>query len=215
METLNRRPLKTRSMPWAGALARRLAQMGATPNGVSVLGIFIALGGGAALFGAGAGEGGQRALLLGVGAVCIQLRLLCNMLDGLIAVECGLKSKVGDLYNEVPDRLEDCALLLGAGVASTVAYGVHLGWAAAILAVATAYVRVLGGSLGFAQDFCGPMAKQHRMFFLTVACLLGAAEALFLESRVAVAAGLLLILSGSLVTFIRRLRRIARALHTR
>ena len=43
-----------------------------------------------------------------------------------------------------------------------------LGWAAAVLAVLTAYVRVLGGSLGLTQHFIGPMAKQHRMFTLTL-----------------------------------------------
>jgi hypothetical protein len=40
------------------------------------------------------------------------------------------------------------------------------------LAVVTAYIRVFGGALGFALDFRGPMAKQHRMAVLTVGCLL-------------------------------------------
>ena len=53
-----------------------------------------------------------------------------------------------------------------------------LGWCAAVLAVLTAYVRVLGGSLGVTQHFIGPMAKQHRMFTLTIATLLSAVETL-------------------------------------
>ena len=42
----------------------------------------------------------------------MQLRLLCNMMDGLVAVEGGLKSKAGDLFNEAPDRIEDVILLV-------------------------------------------------------------------------------------------------------
>ncbi|MBL0870860.1 MAG: hypothetical protein IBJ18_09825, partial [Phycisphaerales bacterium] len=53
-------------------------------------------------------------------------------------------------------------------------YGVmgdrELGWIAALLAVLTAYVRAavkVSGGAGMAQDFCGPMAKQHRMALVT------------------------------------------------
>ncbi len=215
MEAMNRRPLKTRSAAWAGALARSLAKMGATPNGVSITGILFALAGGTALVLAGRHTESTRALLLVAGAAGIQLRLLCNMIDGLIAVECGLKSKTGDLFNEVPDRLEDAAFLIGAGYASMAIHGATLGWLAALLSGGTAYIRVLGGSLGFAQDFCGPMAKQHRMFFLTLFCLAGAGESLLTERRSILFYGLTFIIAGTAVTLIRRLSRIARALQAR
>ena len=52
----------------------------------------------------------------------------------------------------------------------------------ALAAAVTAYIRVLGGSLGLPQDFRGPMAKPHRMAVLTIACVLGAFE-LVLPSR--------------------------------
>ena len=59
-----------------------------------------------------------------------------------------------------------------------------LGWFGALAAALTAYVRVFGGSLGFAQDFRGPMAKQQRMAVLTAACVVGAAEWLFTGTAV-------------------------------
>ena len=72
-----------------------------------------------------------------------------------------------------------CSILVGAGYSLRyVTGGVALGWAAAVAAVFTAYVRLLGGSLGVTQHFIGPMAKQHRMFTLTLAALLSAVEAL-------------------------------------
>ena len=101
-------------------------------------------------------------------AACVQLRLLCNMLDGLVAVEGGLKSKAGDLFNEAPDRIEDVLLLVSAGIACG---HPQLGWCCAPLAVATAYFRAFGASLGLGQNFCGPCAKPHRMAILTVGLL--------------------------------------------
>ena len=101
-----------------------------------------------------------RALALLVAAAAIQLRLLCNLVDGMLAVE-GFSSKAGDIYNDLPDRVSDVLILVGAGYsARDLAYAPALGWCAAVLAVLTAYVRVLGGSLGVTQHFVGPMAKQ-------------------------------------------------------
>ena len=165
----DRRPLKTRSQPWARALASMLVKANVSPNSISVAGIGIAFVGGAA-FCAVARNWVPTWLFLFLAATCVQLRLLCNMLDGLVAVEGGLKSKAGDLFNELPDRLEDTVLLVSAGYA---AGSVQLGWLCAVLALLTANIRVLGASLGQPQDYCGPGAKPHRMFLLTVGCLTG------------------------------------------
>ena len=91
-----------------------------------------------------------------------------------------------------------------------------LGWIAALAAVLTAYVRLLGGSLRLAQDFCGPMAKAQRMALLTVACLGSAVEAAVGPPRgYVIAAALALIAVGSLATCGRRLRRMAAAISSR
>jgi phosphatidylglycerophosphate synthase len=154
--------------------------------------------------------GGGRAALLLAAAASIQLRLLCNLLDGMLAVEEGFKSKTGEIYNELPDRVADVFILVGAGYSvRDLAFGATLGWAAAVLALFTAYVRVLGGSLGVTQHFIGPMAKQHRMFTLTVATLLAAAEALLGMPPRAIRIGLAVIVAGSIVTTFRRARRVA------
>jgi phosphatidylglycerophosphate synthase len=150
-------------------------------------------------------------------AACTQLRLLCNLLDGLLAIEGGLKTTTGDLYNEVPDRIADILILVGAGrgISQAIPFAEGLGWGCALLAVLTAYVRLLGGSLGFPQDFAGPMAKQHRMFTLTVGTLAAAIEFAARGTMVSLAIALLIILAGSAITFIRRLSRIAKQLQSR
>src|SRR5262249_51503275 len=134
----------------------------------------------------------------------------------MVAIEGGKKTKSGEVWNDLPDRLADALILVPVGYAVGAAgWGSGLGWAAALLAVLTAYVRVLGGSLGLPQDYAGPMAKQHRMAVMTVAAVLGAAEAaLGAPARVLLVA-LVVVVVGSAATVIRRTYRIVRALEAR
>jgi phosphatidylglycerophosphate synthase len=202
-----RRVLATRNKTWARGLARRMALAGIRPNAVSVASVVLALGAAAAFYSAPGSAARTRVLLLIAAAACIQLRLLCNMLDGMLAVEHGLKGKTGDVYNDLPDRVADVLILVGAGCSvRDFQYGITLGWAAAVLAVFTAYVRVLAGSLGLTQLFIGPMAKQHRMFTLTVAALAFAAETFAGRRPQAMQVALAVIVFGSIVTAVRRTR---------
>ena len=84
-----------------------------------------------------------------------------------------------------------------------------LGWFGALAAALTAYVRVFGGSLGFIQDFRGPMAKQQRMAVLTAACVIGAAEWLLTGTQYALIAAAIIIAAGSVVTCVTRTLAIA------
>jgi phosphatidylglycerophosphate synthase len=118
-------------------------------------------------------------------------------------------SVFGRIYNEFPDRLTDTLLIVALGYACAVPW---LGWLGALLAVATAYVRVFGGSLGLTQDFRGPLAKAHRMAVLTVACIAGAAESYWHPQRYALLAAAIVIAIGSLLTCITRTLAIAKLL---
>jgi phosphatidylglycerophosphate synthase len=210
----NRRPLASRRLAIMHHLAEGLARAGVTPNAISVAGIGFALIASFALLQAGRPgplrltEAAWPACWL-VAAVFVQLRLLANLLDGLVAVEGGLGSPLGVLFNEVPDRAEDTMILA--------AFGVAAGWPilglwAAVAAVACAYIRQVGGALGQPQSFIGPMAKQHRMAAVTLGCALGFGEAV--AGRGIGLPGLVLwvVVLGSLLTISRRLRHIAAGL---
>jgi phosphatidylglycerophosphate synthase len=211
-----RRILATRNAAWAVRCAHRVGQAGVTPNAVSIAGAAIALCTSAAFALAPAIAGTQRAALLVAAAAGIQLRLLCNLLDGMLAVEEGLKSRTGEIYNELPDRIADVVILVGAGYSvRQFAFGPILGWTAAVCAVFTAFIRVLAASLRTTQHFVGPMAKQHRMFTLTVGALAAAVEARFAVAPRAIGLALSVIVVGSIVTAIRRTRLIAAELEAR
>lgn len=169
----NRRPLKSRDSRWAARISRGLAGRGITANQISAASMGAGLLAGLAFWLAGgAGPGGRVALLL-AGALLVQLRLLCNLFDGMVAIEAGQSAPDGPFWNEFPDRVSDIAILAGLG------YGLDLpalGWAAAAFAVLTAYVRELGVNTGLAADYSGPMAKQHRMALVTGAAVLSVFE---------------------------------------
>jgi phosphatidylglycerophosphate synthase len=213
--TENRRPLKTRGTAWAGALAKRLAAAKISPDNLSGCSVVVAIFGGALLCASGAMEPAPRGIVLVVAAACIQLRLLCNMLDGMVAVEFNRGSAYGPLWNELPDRFADVFFLAGAGYGAGHLAGPALGWICAVLAVMTAYIRELGRGLGLPADFSGPMAKPHRMAALTVTCLVSAIEPLWLWNGQAIVIGLAIIALGAFVTVVRRTSHLATGLRAR
>jgi len=202
-ETIARRPIAARSSAWAIALSSRLARSGVTPNSISVLSIAFAVIGCLCIYYL------HNPLGWLLAAACVQLRLVCNLLDGMVAIEGGRKSKVGPLYNEFPDRIADTLFLVPVGYAADLPW---LGWAAALLAALTAYVRVFGGAVGLVQDFGGLMAKQRRMAALTLGLVAQSIEAPLFDSHWSLLVTAAIIAGGSLVTCITRTRAIAAAL---
>ena len=202
----NRRPLTSRSSSWAKFLATRLTRAGISANSISVISIFFAAVGAALLVCVPNAVG-----LVGV-AVCIQLRLVCNLLDGMVAIEGNRRSATGALFNEIPDRIADSLFIVALGYTIALSW---LGWYGALAAAVTAYIRVLGGSLGFAQDFRGPMAKPHRMAVITAGCVIGAIELYFADSNWGLTVAAWLVAIGATVTCATRTIAIARLLRAK
>jgi phosphatidylglycerophosphate synthase len=144
-ESGDRRPIASREWKLSRMAAHWLAARGISPNAISVAGMIVGLAAGACLAGTAQAARAERTLWL-IGAVFIQLRLLANMLDGMVAVETKRASPVGELFNEVPDRVSDSAILIGLGFAA--GGSALLGLAAALTAMFTAYVRAVGKAAG-------------------------------------------------------------------
>src|SRR5207249_10374210 len=94
-------------------IARLLAHRGATPNAISIAGMLCGIAAGIMFF-----ETSRVShpwiFWLG-GAVLVQLRLLANLYDGMVAVMRQVGSPVGELCNEVPDRVTGAGTLIGFG----------------------------------------------------------------------------------------------------
>jgi phosphatidylglycerophosphate synthase len=195
----SRRPIASRQTGWARGLASWAVRKGYSPNLISQASVgFAALGFGSYLLGPEL-PAVLHGLCLILAALTIQARLVCNLIDGMVAVEGGQGAKDGPFWNEAPDRAADLLFFAGAGLA---AGNLALGLLAGALAIATAYLRELGRAEGLLPDFSGPFAKQQRMAILTVGTVIAA----FYASEWTLTVTLWIIVAGTAVTILRRSR---------
>lgn len=201
----NRRPLKVREVGIVTKIARWLSAKSITPNHISILSIVFAALAAASFIATLYVEGWQKFVSYVLVALFIQGRLLCNLFDGLVAIEGGKSTASGELFNDIPDRISDPLIIVAAGYSIiSVEYGDILGWFGALLAVLTAYVRTLANSIGAPANFMGPMAKQHRMALLTVAAIATAIEQIWLQHDYVMVVALVILNIGALMTTWRR-----------
>lgn len=209
----DRRPIASRDTALAQRIAAWLIACRVRPNAISCIGMIAGILAGALLAATASFPAMARALWLSA-ALLVQLRLLCNLFDGMVAIGSGRTSPTGELYNEVPDRVADSTILIGLGCAA--GGQPWLGFVAALLAMFTAYVRAVGKAAGTGSDFRGPMAKQQRMFVVTLTALyLGLAPATWRPQSAGMELPTLslgLIAAGAAATGVRRLLGIARRL---
>jgi len=212
-----RRPIRLREHPAINFAADLLIVRGVTPNAISLASIVFSALSAAAIAAAMMAPAAWAAPLLLSAILGIALRGCCNVLDGLVAIEGGRATPAGPLFNEIPDRISDTLVLVAMGVAGGgaipvfggVAFGAALGLLAALLAMGTAYVRLLGGALIGTQSFAGPMAKQQRMLVAAAACAAAALLAHFGLLPHVMLSAISLVIAGSAWTLASRTRAIA------
>ncbi len=156
--------------------------------------------------------------LLVAGPALCYVRLWLNMLDGMVALASHQASPRGEILNDLPDRVSD--VLVFSGVATSGLASADLGYWAAIFALLTAYVGMLGQGIGAHREFSGVMAKPWRMVVLHGGAWLTLAA--LWNGRPAKIGGLtildwtcLVIVVGCVETITVRLGRITRALPQR
>lgn len=209
MKDSNRRPLKVRGSVCSQKFASYLSKKDITPNQISIgsivasfiASIFILLISNDNLF--------TIWISPILAALFIQMRLLCNLFDGMVALEGGKSTKSGELFNDIPDRVSDSLLFIALGYSITnISFGIELGYLAALFAALTAYVRVLGASMQAGSCFKGPMAKQHRMAILTTALILTPFELSLFATDYILTITLFIITIGSFLTIVNRTKTI-------
>lgn len=209
MKDSNRRPLKVRGSVWSQKFASYLSKKDITPNQISIGSIvasFIA-----SIFILFISNDNLFTIWISpiLAALFIQMRLLCNLFDGMVALEGGKSTKSGELFNDIPDRVSDSLLFIALGYSITnISFGIELGYLAALFAALTAYVRVLGASMQAGSCFKGPMAKQHRMAILTTALILTPFELSLFATDYILTITLFIITMGSFLTIVNRTKTI-------
>lgn len=178
--------------PVCGALARA----GVTANQVTVAAALLSAAGGAAILWLPEARWPLLAL-----PVVLFLRMALNAIDGMLAREHDMKSRLGAVLNELGDVVADAMLYIPLAAVPGVP-----GWLVAGLVMAGILVEmtgVVGIQIGASRRYDGPVGKSDRAFiFGLLAFLLG----IGIEAGVWVdiLLGLALALSG--ITVINRAR---------
>lgn len=203
---MDRRPAHAREAVPIMKFAGFCSNFGITPNQLSIAGIFFSLFAGICYLMVPRYSGYEAQLYL-LAVVFICSRALCNLSDGLIAIEYGRKTRSGEIYNDVPDRISDIFILVGASFSvQGHPWAIHIGWSAASMALITAYIRVLGRAIGAKSYFVGPMSKNGRLWLIVPASLLEIASHYFPFGFSVIYYSLWIITVGSVITCLRRLR---------
>jgi len=174
---------------------------------------------GAALAGACFFFASRYPLLLLFAPLFALLRLWFNMLDGMVALASGKASLRGEILNDLPDRISD--VLIFAGVAHSGLNHIICGYWAAIFALLTAYVGMLGQAVGVKREFSGIMSKPWRMIVIGLGSWLTFVLLRFNDGRITFAHltvldwSCVIIIVGCIQTIWVRLAKIMRALSSR
>jgi phosphatidylglycerophosphate synthase len=207
----SRRPIADLFRRTANAPVRCCVHWGIHPNWISYSSIVASAGAALCFWQAATAP----VLLLPAVGFCY-LRLWLNMLDGMVALAAGKASRIGEIVNELPDRVSDVVIFVG--VAHSGLCHPLGGYWAAIAALLTAYVGTLGQAAGARREFSGVMAKPWRMVALhvgawsTLALLWWANGAIEWAGLTALDWAHVVIIAGCIQTVCVRLLHIVRAL---
>lgn len=159
----------------------------------------------AALMGAGilfAAAGGTRWLLVVV-AAGVPVRLAMNALDGQVSRALGVADPMGEVKNELSDRLADM-LIVGALVFAVPRVPLSLSVGALVVTFLTPYLGILSKAVTGVRDYSGFMGKPDRMTAVAAGCVLVALTGWWGWMTTALA----VVFVGGLVTMALRLRAI-------
>ena len=149
--------------PLCGSLARA----GVTANQVTIAAAAMSVAGGAAIL--WRPEAGWPLLLL---VPLLFARMALNAIDGMLAREHGMQSRLGAILNELGDVVSDAALYLP--LAAVPGIEPRLLVPLVLLAVVTEMAGIMGQVIGAGRRYDGPLGKSDRaVAFGLLAFLLG------------------------------------------
>lgn len=135
------------------------------PDVINLLALIMSLFTGVALLYAS----NYKILFLAV-PLLVLLRIAFNALDGLVARAQGVSSKIGEVYNELYDRLSDIVIFVFLAFAEYANAKLVLIALAAVLL--NSYLGILGKSAGGSRVYKGFIGKADRMLYLGIVSII-------------------------------------------
>lgn len=142
----------------------RLNKRGVSPNLLTLLGILLSIAMGIYAF------YGNRILALILLPIVLLVRMALNALDGMMARQFNLQSKLGAVLNEIGDIISDIALYFPLYVL----FKMDPTWMLffLLLSVLNEFAGLLGQAVGGERRYDGPMGKSDRALVVGLLSLL-------------------------------------------
>lgn len=146
-------------------IVNQLAKIGITPNLVTASAILLSMTTGVllTLF-------HQHPYILVLLPVIMFVRMALNAMDGMLAKEHQMQSKLGNILNELGDVVSDAFLFLP--FALLPGFSAPLIVAIVVCSIISEMTGVLGVVIGASRRYDGPMGKSDRAFIFGVLALL-------------------------------------------
>jgi CDP-diacylglycerol---glycerol-3-phosphate 3-phosphatidyltransferase len=125
-------------------------------------------------------------------------RLMFNALDGMVARKTGCASRIGEVHNELSDRLSDLITIFAVGFSGN-GNGILAGVTCSVMLLSS-YIGIVSKSAGGPRIYKGIMCKPDRLFLLGAAAI----AALWLPRHLVWDIYLLTVLAGVFITGIQR-----------
>ena len=142
---------------------RWLHRAGVTPNQVTLFAVVLSVAAGVAV----AFRSDQPAVLLTVPAVLL-IRMALNAIDGMLAREFEMRSRLGGVLNEMGDVISDAAIYLPFALVPGCPP------ALVVVLVILGVISEMAGLLGSTRRYDGPLGKSDRAFAFGIVALLAA-----------------------------------------
>lgn len=138
-----------------------LARCGVTANQVTVAALVLSAAAGALL-----AVRPEQTALPGMVPLVLLFRMALNAIDGLLAREHGMKSRLGALLNELGDVLADAALYLPLALVHGIDAPLMVLFV--LLGIVVEMTGVIAIQVGAARNYAGPMGKSDRAVLVGV-----------------------------------------------
>lgn len=142
-----------------------LYKLGITANQITVFAVLFSIGLGCLIW-----FHAHHSYFLVLVAIGVFLRMVLNALDGMMAKQYNMQSKLGEVLNELGDVISDLVIIIPL-IMIPYAHPLII-FLFAILAVINEYAGVLGKALGGQRRYEGPMGKSDRALVIGLFCLL-------------------------------------------
>ena len=145
-------------------LLQLLYGLGVTPNFLTVFTILFSFFIGYLLF-----LGIENKIYFLFVSLGLLIRMMLNALDGMMATTYNLKSKEGEILNEIGDVLSDIAIYFPFIYFSSVSIELVIIFIS--LSVVNEFCGLLSKSISGVRRYDGPMGKSDRAFFVGIICI--------------------------------------------